>query len=376
MVFVSTLFGYHQSPPIIATPLLTGTSEKQITYQSDLFGYEIQYPKEWTIHNDKGTIYLDDPLQKDSKNEPSTVFSISVYPFDPIKFNSIDQWVITYLTSNAKERSSIVKKVFSGYEARELPQDTCGKNIIILHNGIVYLLRYVDRNFTICDSNLSAIDSVVSSFKLVEQKTKEDLAKVTFAPGGNDTLNEIKESKTELVNNDPLATIEKDFGYRVNPIYTTKNQKRSYFYFYERGEEWSPGCVNLFYLDTLEKKYSESKIDFCIGSRYTEDLIKMMPIIIQEGKFDFQNLYIANLETEKEVLAYKKKDPSESLTARCTEFGNFGNVLFLHDIEYLNNTRISIGVYKNVGQDTGKCTDNTKANYEKIRDDIIDLDKI
>jgi hypothetical protein len=343
------------------------TSDKLITYQSDL-GYEIQYPEKWTINSE---ILSDVTIFKNSGTVqiPSIVISKE-------DASSLEEWYTKKLIPEYKQigETPVVKNItINNIKALDIrPKneiEPCIRDVVLYHDGKIFRQNILQP----CTYNDNDLDSIIFSFKFIQPKTTESEA-VEYVK--NDAKAVIVRKDVDLVNNEASSTLLRDFGWdNIEVIYTTEDKNKTYFFFYTNGEEWSPSCVPIEYLDIKEKVYVSSQLQYCIGMRYTSDLKKYMPFIIQEGKFDFKTLYLVNLEKETETIMYKKKNDSESLVAKCSEFGNYEAYRFFPDIEYLPKNRIRIGVYKNTGQDKIKCTKETQAHYEKIRDDIVDLTK-
>lgn len=210
------------------------------------------------------------------------------------------------------------------------------------------------------------IDVIASTFLL--HVDKKDL----FSSPFGDRI-----SQTLLVNGDPIATINKDFAEgedSVSIIYTTNDKSKVYFALYRETE--GQECVSLEYLDTIKSKYVNTSLDYCPG--YEDSPIlesskkEVLPLVVQYGKFDLKKVYALNLETEKEIIVYSNTNKRESLTAECAD--GMYDFVYTSDIASLGNKRLKIGVYKEEGQATERCSKQRK--YTKIRDDIIDLNKI
>ncbi len=406
MAFISSIFGQHAQVPVQPvvnqpveqvtqvinsqnTQIQASTSvattsvfvqknnlktEKLVTYRNGLFGYEIQYPEKWTVRYDKGTVYLDDPFQKDIKNEPSTVLSISAHYFNVDYYRTLNDWTkgdgyMFFGNQPGQSTGSL-----NGKETRELIVDKCGKYIAVLHEGVVFLFQYVDKGFVICKSDLDAIGSVVASFKVVLPKTLQDIARTTFWLDGPYSARLLEDNKTELVNNDLVATIKsRSYSYPSNIVYTTKDKNKVYFV---NCKETFGGCAwtYLKYLDRVDGRYYSPTIP------YGNDVLQSGKYLVTHGYGN--KIFISDLEQGKGRFMYGKND-SESYISACA-VGDFGEES-LEDIEFTNDNRLRIGVYKNIGQgDNNKCSTDAvnqwKANlgpfkYEKIRDDYIDLSK-
>jgi hypothetical protein len=357
---------------------LTFPTVKLQTYHSDLFGYDIQYPKEWTLHYDRGTIYLDDPSQKDSKNEPSTVLSISGHYVDKERFPSTYEWISSFFSdsdvmANGAQITEEKYRVLKSGDSEEFMADKCGENITIPHNGIVFLLQYRSRGFDICKSDTDTIESVVSSFKFTENKTYRDLVGITFSSSIKSGEYQLQENKTKLVNNSGLETIYSDFkeGMNVNAFYTTKDKNKTYFVFCADDLEACYGTI-VNYLDIKEMKYHRLEIYYSSGLYESlENGVSFLPIDHGYSK----EIYLFDLEKTREVLAYSIKNSNESLSSECNYTGH-GGVRYENNFEITKNNILKVGVYKEVGQSTKPCTEETVGKYEKIRDDFVDLNKL
>lgn len=218
-----------------------------------------------------------------------------------------------------------------------------------------------------------ATPSVITSTSSIDEqniKVVSGITKFSEVRGGDV---EQRESKTVIIGNDPVATINNDFKYGVTVVYTTKDKSKTYFALYKETE--GQECIYLNYLDTIKSQYFNTELNYCpgYGGSPISDEAKneSLPFIVQYGKFHFDKLYALNLETGKEILVYSKKDDKESLIARCAE--GMYDLTYAPDIESLGEKRIRIGVYKKtIDVDITKpCL--KKKEYQKIRDDIIDL---
>lgn len=176
-----------------------------------------------------------------------------------------------------------------------------------------------------------------------------------------------------------VAIIQSDNDNNAEILYTTKAKNRIYFIRHSESDS-DPNCLNLQYLDTIENKYHNFDTQYCPRGVYTvspkHEQSTSSPYFIQEGKFDFKNLYMLNLESATETIIYSIKNQNDSLVSGCYYMdGTWEFIGKLPYIEYINNNMIRIGVYKEIGKDEKQCTVDTQAKYEKIRDDIIDLSK-
>ena len=216
-------------------------------------------------------------------------------------------------------------------------------------------------------------------------------------------LNQSNENEEEYIpNNIVKAVIKKTFD---DPVYIYVTKDKNVVYFIKRSEkDGSLPCVDLEYFDIKENKFGVIKDGYCprsldsISPPY--DPKKILPLHIQEGSFNFRDtynkegilnkkdsdLYVLNLETRKRALLYSNNNPNESLIAGCyylpATYEFLGSLPYL---EYTDTNQLKIGVYKNIGQNSKQCKHDGKSGYsnnikieeyEKIRDDIIDLKKI
>ena len=180
-----------------------------------------------------------------------------------------------------------------------------------------------------------------------------------------------RESKTTIINNDPVATITHDFKYGTKIVYTTKDASKTYFALYTETE--GQECVYLNYLDTKKIQYVNTQLQYCPGSDgspISEDAKKeVLPFVVQYGKFDSQKIYALNLETGKEVVIYALQDSKESLIASCVE--GMYDFMYIPEIRGLGGKQIIVGVYKKTVDSTTRCLKEER--YPKIREDTIDL---
>lgn len=176
-----------------------------------------------------------------------------------------------------------------------------------------------------------------------------------------------------------VAIIQSDNDNNAEILYTTKAKNRIYFIRHSESDG-DPICLNLQYLDTIENKYHNFDTQYCPRGMYTvspkHEQSTNSPYFIQEGKFNFKNIYMLNLESATETMIYSNKNKNDSLISGCYYMdGTWEFIGYLPYIEYINSDTIKIGIYKEIGQDEKPCTVNTQAKYEKIRDDIVDLEQ-
>lgn len=397
MLFFSGLFGTtpHQ---VVVTPSVTDSTSTQVVqtsattslsmpqvasssqnfktnvtgsqrYHDNQYNFEIQYPSFLEVRANIGDIYLSDRTKTNEDGLQKIIMGVDV-----IKAKSLQSWFQENIAPIYKTKggpSSYEVITINGLEAWDLhfevSQGFCSRRVAIYHNGMVFDIG----GGASCDYDNAIINSIIASFTF---SNKEDDR--VFK-----TIDVIKSSNTTVIHNDPLATLKNDFkenSQLAQAVYTTKDKTRTYFTLHvldgEKVEGVLPDCQLLNYLDIVKQKYHNTNVEYCPGAASDKELQENLPFVVQYNKFDLKSLYALNLETLVEKLLYTKNN-NESLAVRCTEFGNYEDYRYIPTTSYLGNKKISISVYKEVGQDTKPCTKETIGKYEKIRDDIIDLNK-
>ena len=407
MAFVSGLFG-HQVTPTPTSPTLVNqqvistssiqtqaisTTDNLMIYRDEKYGLELKYPK--PIYKDccgENNMIVGLGMPSPSDEERSiNVIGISVRNYD-----SLESWYV-WRTKEQKNLPPVKDTTIDNLPAKMIPTqaESYGKGTSCQLTGVLYQKKI----FEICDSlNNEVSKKIIDSIKFPDSTSASPNEEVESTVGNLPT--EILNIPVVLLNNDPVATIQSIGG---TVIYTTKDKNKIYFIKLSE-KDGSLSCVDLQYLNINEKKYNVIKGGYCPRSMYSispkYDPEKILPLHIQEGRFDFSDtynqagtlnyknsdLYGLNLETMKRSLLYSNKNPNESLISGCyyipATYEFLGSLPYL---EYTATNRLKIGVYKNVGQNSKPCKYDGKSGYaspikieeyEKIRDDIVDLTKI
>lgn len=405
MAFVSSLFGHHITPtptsPTLVTQQVTSTSSIQIeassttdnlmTYHDKKYGFELQYSKPIYLDGcSDGTVCLG--MSRFEGDEMGmTIFGISVR-----NFTSLDSWY-SWQTKEYKTPPEFKNTTINNLPAKTILAqiELYGKGTSCQLTGVLYQRKI----FEICDGlNNEVSKNIIASIKFPDSTSATSSEEVENTVGK--VPKEILNTPVVLLNNDPVATIQSIGG---TVIYTTKDKNKIYFVQVPEKDGELP-CIDLQYLNLKEMKYGVINQGYCPRSMYSispkHDQNKELPLLIQEGSFDFSDtydqagtlnykksdLYVLNLETGEKTLLYSNKNLNESLIAGCyyipATYEFLGSLPYL---EYTDTKQLKIGVYKNIGQNSKPCKYDGKSGYsttikiegyEKIRDDIVDLTKI
>lgn len=355
------------STTVLSTHTTISTLKNLATYHSDLYGFDLQYPKDLSVEYNLGAVFLHNLTQDKNKYHDTNEYVFAIFE---VKAASLQDWIAGNTSSGTSSPAFSEITINGNKAAQKIPttDGDCNREVAIYRNGIVFQMYMPNKN---CADNEVTMNAIISSFKFAQQTViPKDSLFMIDVPGVGSVL----DSKTTIINNDPVATINHDLSeVHISIVYTTNDKSKTYFTMASyAGADVAPDCYQLNYLDTKEAKYHNTTLQYCPGYYSEAKLKQNLPFVVQYGKFDLKNLYALNLETATETIVYSKKNDSESLIAQCDFYGDYNpGMVPILDIEYLGDKHIRIGIYKEMGQNVACPAAPVK--YEKIRDDIINL---
>ncbi len=231
-------------------------------------------------------------------------------------------------------------------------------------------------NLVVVEPNYTQSTSSDTDFVVQTNGSPTDSESLYFNEDPGDGSRGTSTAKTTIINNSLEETLFRDYSAdEVQIFYKNKDGSRLYFNFFYRkgcGAVWCEGFLK--YLDGKEQKYHSTNYDHdgpLGGHKYP----LVLPYLIQKES-DFKSLTLVNLDQNKKKKIYSVNSDLESLFSECKEWESMfdGGFDYTYEINITEGGKIKIGVYKNSNQNTQPCTKENVGKYEKIRDDVVDLE--
>ena len=397
MAFISSIFGQHAQVPV--QPVVNQPVE-QITQIIPVQGTNV------SVATTAATITS---LAVASSPETFSVFSKTLYDTD-VSFKYPKGWNIVKTSNDSVaiydgfgEKSKIITRIdfFDSDKRRNNHVLTADMRFLLSKEDSLFSDLYKGSNSKVGRSEVYKNNSN-NCFQIyeIQHTTPEDKRRFVIFSDYDDTctvnteqIRKILEtvsfkqsdvSPENLKSSNPLLYFEEKLNGKGQTFYVNKDNSKVYFYKnYEPLErplwkypDYRQAEVGYFDIKT-EKEYETSLIWDSSLNDVKDIKNKVYPYLTRDSFEKYNEIAVTDLDKERSYVAYRIKNENESLIAKCSSFGFEDNIHYdvFSDIEYLGGSRLRVGVYKNSGQKSQHCNEDTIAKYEKIRDDYVDLTK-